>query len=262
MIFYYSGTGNTRYAATFIARECGDAEPRFIPEALRSLREGSIMTEALAADVGPSLGIMFPIYSWGVPPVVTAFISRLLPHIGSDIYIWAVCTCGDEAGIAMRLFSKTVERFTGKRPGLLASVIMPNDYVLLPGFDVDSEETMRRKLEAAPERLAQLSRLIAARTRGVYDVKEGSFPALRTRLTFPLFRRWGVNPKKWKTSDACISCGRCAHACPASNIIISEGRPVWGNDCYSCCACYHVCPVKAISYGCATKDKGQYFFSG
>lgn len=261
MIFYYSGTGNTKWAARQMAELTGDDALFFIPDLLRDIDSGATDAAKIFAEQGDyqQIGIMFPIYSWGVPPIVSRFVSEVLKCARRDVYLWAVCTCGDEAGIAMRCLKQEIIKSTGREPDSIFSLIMPNDYVLLPGFNVDSEELAEQKLHAAPARLSQISSIINAHERGVYDVKEGSLPWLRTRFTFPLFRRWGVNTKRWKVSDACISCGKCERSCPAKNIKLTDGKPVWGDNCYSCCACFHVCPAKAISYSKITRNKGQYF---
>lgn len=261
MIFYYSGTGNTKWAARQMSTLTADDAIFFIPSLLRSIESGYMNAAQLfaAQEQIQQIGIMFPIYSWGVPPVVSRFIKNVLTHCKQNPYLWAICTCGDEAGIAMRCLKQEILKSTGRKPDSIFSLIMPNNYVLLPGFDVDSSELAERKLSAAPSRLSEISSIINSRMRGIYDVKEGSIPWLRTCFTFPLFRRWGVNTRRWHVSDACIGCGKCAHACPAENITLTDGKPIWSNDCYSCCACFHICPAKAISYSGITKGKGHYF---
>lgn len=244
MIFYYSATGNTRYAARYLAGRLGTS-------AIDILDCGDI-----PSSDGP-VGLMCPIYCWGIPPVFRRFLERLIPSVPADSYLFAVSTCGDEAGTAM----KTLDRFLNERRGKGAdgmwSLQMPNTYVLLPGFDVDSEKVERAKLEKAPQRLDDIAAMINRRERGVYDVVEGSVPALRSAV-FPLFERWGVTPKWWSASEGCIGCGRCSRICPAKNVAMTDGHPVWGNVCFSCCACFHCCPAKAISYSWFTRGKSQY----
>lgn len=251
MIYYYSGTGNTRYAATLIARHLHD-RLHFIPSG-----------KSPALEEGESVGFMFPIYSWGVPPIVSRFLHQFKENLAGR-YLWAVCTCGDEAGVAMRKLDKQLNEKCGARFALTASVIMPNDYVLLPGFDVDSPQVANAKLDAAPARLEEIAAQIRSGNCGVYDVTQGSLPKLRSAV-FPLFKRWGVNPKRWHVSDECISCGACVKACPVANIKLvadenNRGRlhPRWSSNCLSCCACFHSCPARAIDYANFTKGKGQY----
>lgn len=204
-----------------------------------------------------AVGFMFPIYCWGIPPVMKRFMEARLRELGAGAYVWAVCTCGDEAGTAMRQFDRMVARARGRGADAVFSLIMPNTYVLLPGFDVDKPAVEEEKLKSAPARLGLIAEALSRRRTGVCDVQEGSAPALRSMI-FPLFERWGVFPKKWHSTEACIGCGRCAHVCPARNISMDGKRPQWGSRCFSCCACYHVCPVNAVEYGGITKGKGQY----
>lgn len=248
MIFFYSATGNTRYAATLLGAKLHE-------EAVDILTAGDDFPRP---DPSEPIGIMFPIYCWGIPPVVTRFLeNHLLPISTAERYFWAVCTCGDETGTAMRLLNRTIEKRRGRKADAVWSLIMPNTYVMLPGFDTDSGEVEHEKLEKAPGRLDEIAAAIRQRSSGIYDVHEGSLPGLRSAI-FPIFRKWGVNTRWWHASDACIGCGRCAAICPAKNIRMTDGKPVWGKNCFSCCACYHCCPTHAISYSSFTRNKSQY----
>lgn len=247
MIFFYSATGNTRYCADYLAES--------LDEELCNLLDAD--PDKLNLEKYDTIGFMFPIYCWGIPPVVSRFIEKIAGRIPRESYLWAACTCGDEAGVAMRKLGEHLSIKRGKEPDALFSIIMPNTYVLLPGFDVDPPLVRDEKLNLAPLRLNAISRIIEARRSEVFDVTEGSFPALRSAL-FPIFEKWGVSPKRWKASDSCIGCGKCALICPARNITMEDHKPVWGNDCFSCCACFHICPENAISYGKATRNKSQY----
>lgn len=250
MIYYFSGLGNTAYAAKKIAEYIGD-KCFFIPH---------VKPEVQKFEYGEGLGILFPIYSWGVPPIVIDFIKSLDEDFISDIKkkgsaVWAVCIYGDEAGNAIKMLQKTF-RFRGLELIGAWGITAPNTYVLLPGFDVDSQEVEKKKLEKAQIRIKEIAEKIKSGSWEV-DVKRGSFPALRSAI-YPGFIKYGMNTKKWHFSSACVRCGKCVKSCPINNICMGNEGPEWGTNCISCLACYHNCPYHAVEYGKVTKNKGQY----
>lgn len=256
MILYFSGTGNSEYVAKYLAGELTDnyIMPVTDPECMAILKE----TISSGASY---IGFVFPIYSWGVPQIISDFISDIAPDIIDDINkrniaVWMVATCGDETGNAHVMFRKACDKSGLKVRGMW-SVVMPNTYVLLPGFDVDSDHIRETKLKVAPDRIRHIASRIQ---KGIWecDITKGSMPCLKTMLVFPFFKKWGINSKKWKATQDCIGCGRCMGACPVKNITIIDSKPVWGNNCVSCLACYHVCNTHAVQYGTVTRNKGQY----
>lgn len=252
MIYYFSGTGNSRFVAQQLS--------------LLTLEESKIITSVDPIDeavAGDSIGFVFPVYSWGVPPIMLDFIDKLPRTFWTDVKVgqlpvWCVMTCGDEVALAPEMFIKRLGGH-GVSPESVWSIIMPNNYVLLPGFDVDSGDVERRKLSEAPARIREIARGINQHSQSM-DVVRGSWAWAKTRLIYPLFRKWGISPGKWKSTDACVGCGICAKACPLKNITMHDGKPQWGDNCCSCLACYHSCPRHAVAYGEATRKKGQYYF--
>ena len=254
MIYYFSGTRNSRYAAMRLGSLTGE-EVRFIPA-----RDPYV--ECIDAGKDRSVGFVFPVYAWGVPPIVIDFIGKLPEGFFETIKenrqpLWCVATCGDETGMAVEMLRKALAKRGASLSGAW-SLIMPNVYVLLPGFGTDTKEMEKRKLEDSVGRLTSIAERIKE-DKWEDDVHLGSWPRMKTALVYPLFRRWGVDPKKWHYTDACIGCGKCARACPVGNIAMEDGRPVWGNDCTSCCACYHVCPTRGAHYGRVTRNAGQFY---
>ena len=252
MVYYFSGTGNSTYVATTLANFLG-LGLRFIPETEVSEIE----------EPSERLLFVFPVYSWGVPPLVSKFISDLGPDFwerveDKGISVDVVMTCGDEVALAPEMITWDLKK-EGIQVNSIWSVIMPNNYVLLPGFDIDSQDVEKRKLRECEGRILEIAQGLKRGDRRI-DVTRGTIPALKSKIVFPLFKRWGIFPKKWHYRDVCISCGRCSKICPLINIKMKDGHPVWGNRCCSCLACYHVCPVHAVEYGKETKKKGQYLF--
>ena len=69
MVYYFSGTGNSRYAARRIGALTGE-EVRFLPSL-------DPYAEDLEKGKDKTVGFVFPVYAWGVPPIVMDFIKRL-----------------------------------------------------------------------------------------------------------------------------------------------------------------------------------------
>lgn len=251
MIYYFTGTGNSGYVALQLGNILLET-PYFM--------NGNSPKE----PEGESIGFVFPVYSWGVPPNVESFILNLPVSFWQKIDItqtpvWIVMTCGDEVAMAPEMIEHILKK-VGVKAESIWSVIMPNNYVLLPGFDVDNKELEQTKLSEAPARIYEIGAGIKSHRRGI-DVVRGSLPRLKTGLIYPLFKRWGIFPKKWHSTEACVGCGICVKSCPQNNITLTQIKhPIWGGDCCSCLACYHSCPHHAVEYGKETRKKGQYFF--
>ena len=250
MLFYFSGTGNSKWIAEQLANSLND-KLYFIPEMLSSNHISFELSE------NEKIGFIFPIYSWGVPPIVMEFLHNLsFGNTYNDNYLFFICCCGDETGLAPSQFIKalSIKQF---RCNSYFSVIMPNNYVLLPGFDVDSREVAKSKLEVAPARMQQIVSYIN-NNEDIIDCFEGGLAWLKTKLIYPLFVKWGISPRKFYANNNCNGCKRCERICPTHNIHVNL-KPVWSQNCTSCLACYHICPQLAIQYGHGTKNKGQYF---
>lgn len=193
------------------------------------------------------------------------FVSRL--HIrnygGQPVY--AVCTCGDTCGMTDSILSAALAR-RGLPLTACWSVRMPNNYLLMKGFGVDTDEVAAAKLASAPhvtEAVAEAIRKGSAPAGGTgyRHYLTGTQPWLKSHVINPLFRRFLAGPDsrtKFHVSDACIGCGLCARVCPTGAVTMSDGHPVWGRGCVQCTACINRCPVRAIDWGNITQAQGRY----
>jgi NAD-dependent dihydropyrimidine dehydrogenase PreA subunit len=258
MIFYFSGCGNSLFVAETIAAGLNDTLI-FIPEAAR---EGHFEYDLAE---GERLGFVFPIYSWAPPKLVLDFMKKMTVKVPepvegptSKLYLYFACTCGDNCGHTEKVFRKAVEE-KGWSLSACFSVQMPETYIGMAGFKLDTEEKAKQKIAEADATLTRnIPRLINKEC--FSEIVKGSLPWLKTYLVNPGFNQYATDDKKYLTTDKCISCGKCVKVCPLQNITLEDGRPKWHGNCTMCMACYHHCPVNAIQYGKGTEGKGQYYF--
>ena len=258
MIFYFSGCGNSRFVAETIVAGLNDTLV-FIPEAVR---EGRYEYE-LAED--ERLGFVYPVYAWAPPKLVLDFVQKLNVKVPepvegptSNLYLFFACTCGDECGLTEKIFRQAVEE-KGWQLSACFSVQMPETYIGMPGFKLDTEEKAKQKIEAAHATLTRnIPRLLNEEP--FSEMVLGKAAWLKSRVINKSFNHYATDDKKYLSTDGCIHCGKCVEVCPLKNIILEDGRPKWNGNCTMCMACYHHCPVNAIQYGKATVGKGQYYF--
>lgn len=255
MIFYFSGTGNTRWAADTIARKTGERLV-FIPEETRGDCHYTL-------SEGERIGFCFPVHGWQPPGIVRRFISRLTIANAAGHYCFAVCTCGDNIGETMTILNKDLSK-RGLRTDSAFSIIMPETYVCLPFMYTDTKEREREKIETAEKELDGISEAIIRRATGVEQLVKGATPGLYSYVIGEWFNKRMITDRPFNVDEnKCVKCGICAGTCPVDNIIGGKGSvPEWrhGGECTCCLACYHHCPVHAINYGKRTRKRGQYYF--
>ncbi len=251
MILWYSGCGNSCFVANQLSEKLGDSNMVFIPEAAR---QGA----PLEFGSDEILGIVFPVYSWSVPKLVSEFLRKAIIK-GKPKYVFAACTCGDETGLTIKHLKKDLRK-QGLTLDAFFSFQMPETYINLPGFKLDTPENAERKIESTKTQLEDTVKLIQQRACGNYDKLKGRSSFLKSNILKPLFYGLLITDRKFTVSDACIGCGICAKTCPLQNITMQNNRPHWNGHCTNCMSCYHRCPKNAINFGKASIGKGQYYF--
>ena len=254
-IFYYSGTGNS----LVVAKELQTRMPgsRLVPIA-SLLGSGRIVSEA------PLLGLVFPVYAFGLPEPLRELLSRL--DMSREQEIFALATRG---GSPCRVFEE-LDSLLGKKGKTLGSrsfIDMPSNAVGMHELD-SSEEAASKEAEMKAKVEAFAAALLEGRSFRRPD-SHGSF--LKERILFPPIRalaratNYLGADRSFHADQSCTGCGICAEACLSGRIAMEGGRPRWRKEprCHYCLACINYCPSKSAQIGLLkTEGKGRYHHEG
>lgn len=255
MIFYFSATGNSQWVAQYLSKAFN--EPTCSVTDLLHVQAPDEISY-LIQNQSEMLFFVFPVHSWGPAIVMRRFIRQLQLSGWRENRVFAVCTCGDDCGYTDRIVRKDLAD-KGITLEAFFSVKMPNNYILMRGFGIDSESVQEEKLALAPRVMEQIVHAIQKQSNSDSFILRAGMSWLKTYVVYPAFRCFVVGKQAFRATDACISCGLCTRICPTETIVMEQGKPHWkGKDCVQCTACIHRCPVRAIEYGCVSTNKGRY----
>lgn len=240
MIFYFTGTGNSLYAAKKLADDGEEIVP--IIEALRSKAFHYKLKDC------EKLGFVFPVYFYTVSDPVLEFVRNL--SVENAGFVYAVIPCGASIGTAGGFLKSELKK---RRLELrrVDALVVPDGALIF--YAINPPEKMEKRMEAATKDLASIKQAI--------DRCEGN----HIKGSPALGKAWlaayhaCMSTKLFHADEKCIGCGKCVSICPAGAIEIINGRPAWTkNKCLKCCGCINRCPVSAIQYGKRTVNRGRY----
>ena len=247
MIFYFSGTGNSKYVAQKMAQN--------LNEKLVSISDCLKKQEfSFTIDNNEQVGFVFPTYFYGVPSIIADFVGKLEFKNYSAQYVYTITTCGSGSGdllhqLGKLLFARGIKLNGG------AEVLLPDNYILL--FNLLTKEEAQKDMFIEADR--HIDTLInQIRDKGLPPVKSGIWKFLQTKSSYPIYE-YGRKTKHFYASDACNGCQLCERICPVSIITMDNGKPKWTEErCVQCLACLHHCPRKAIQHKKRTEERGRY----
>ena len=244
MIIYFSGTGNSRYAAALLADRLGD----------QLLDAGACMKEGKKVEITSEKPWVFvsPTYAWQLPRVFESFIRNGIYSGSREAYF--VMTCGNEIGNPEKEIQQLC-RVKGLVFRGVLEVVMPENYVAM--FAVpEAEEAAAIVEKARPVLEAGAEQILKGEP--FPERSSGTLARLKSTAANSVFYSAMVEAKAFYATDACSGCGLCEKACPLNNIRMEDGKPCWGNDCTHCMACICSCPLLAIEYGKKSQGKPRY----
>lgn len=244
MILYFSGTGNSEYAARRIGIQIDD-EVNNLFEKIRSRDFSPLHSKK------PWV-VVVPTYAWRIPRIVQEWLKNTELAGSRDIYF--LMTCGGSIGNAGKYLGKLCAAKGMNYLGCM-EVVMPENYIAM--FSVPSSgeaDEILHKSERIIDEAARLLKSGRAFPQSAVTVGDKMNSGVVNDLFYPLF----VHADKFYAKDTCISCGKCVKVCPLNNIRLVNGKPEWGKDCTHCMACICRCPSEAIEYGKHSEGMPRY----
>jgi ferredoxin/flavodoxin len=240
MIFYFTGTGNSLYAAKKIGNDMGED----LIDITAAMKE---KTFVYTLSVDEKIGFVFPVYFYGVPSIVVDFIAELRIEQnlegGLKPYVFGVMTCGGSMGGT----PKMLEDLLGKQGLPLSAVFelkMASNYIMM--YQPTGPDLQKKILISTDKKLADI---IAAISKNKKDDGSKRKKSFLTRVAYPLYVH-GRKTRLFYADENCNGCGKCEKICPISAIQMANKKPVWtAKQCTHCSACINRCPQEAIQYG-------------
>ena len=243
MIFYYSGTGNSKYVAKMLG-DLLDDEVVSANEFIKGRKAAIVKSEKPYVFVSP-------VYVSAPARIFEDFV-----HCGcfdGSKKAYFIMTCAGGMGACPAYTARLSENkfeFMG-----CAQVEMPQNYLVF--FTTKEKDECDHIIAEAEPKVKELAALIAEE-KPFPDSGMKKWELISTEMIIAPYYKWFMTAKKFSVSDECIGCGLCAKSCPLNNIQIVDKKPVWGDNCTHCVACINRCPKHAIEYGKMSLGKPRY----
>lgn len=245
-IYYFSGTGNSFYAAKLI----GNHFPQNTVEAIAELYSKN---EIIVND--DEIVIICPIYFYGIPHIVKKFLEHL--KLTDNKYLSFIFTAEFPNGIAVN----TIKEICKRKNVTINSCFylqMPTNYVIKSKMlKSDKIDTILNKAENKLDRITDIikaKKTYIEKDSKIYSIIVNSKKAHSKweEEAFPEF------DSRFITSDNCNGCKLCEKNCPVGNIVVRD-KPIWNKQCEACLKCINICPNQAIQYDNKTEGRTRYF---
>ena len=245
MIFYFSGTGNSKYIAQKLAEDFND---KIVEISMNAMIQNT--TYELSED--ERVGFVCPVYWYNMPVIVEQYLKKLTLLNYHKQYIYAVATYANSSGYMLNQLGKVLNE---KNYSLLGKygIKMVDNYLI--AYDLVKEEKQRQILQRAEKKYEKILPYIKERIST--EMTDKGLMAFTTPILKPFYTH-ANHIKKFYVTNACKGCGKCEKECPCNVISIKEGKPTWSGNCSFCLKCINCCPAEAIQYGKGTENRKRY----
>ena len=266
IIFYFSGTGNSKYVAEAFCREmsinrdcCSAAESNTTTTACYSIEEDIDFESLINSE--ETIGFCYPIYCSRVPRIMREFVTRHIEVLKSKkliIFCTQVLFSGDGAKALTYVFPREYRRSLSII--YAEHFFMPNNVSDLILFPIESGKKLQKYVVKTERKMQSVCKNIKygkIKRRGFNIFSQ--FLGLFQGILAPAMERNAH--KLYKINSDCSLCKVCVSVCPMKNLVCENNKIAHKNNCTICYRCVNKCPQKAITFIFNGKVKKQYNWS-
>ena len=249
-LYFFTGTGNSYWAAKYIASLAADESIDSKVIAIDKLPASQVPP----GSSGSLTGFVFPTHGFSLPWYMLKFFLRY-PRGKGRVFL-----VNNRAGMKMgKLFT----------PGISGiAVHLPLIILLLKGYSVAGTmplDTPSNWISVHPGlKLKVIDSIFRRREKDLRRLWEGissgkRFFPLKYILAIPLdialvpvsvmYMLFGrlILARSYFSDENCDGCTICAERCPVGAISMKKGKPYWSYRCESCMRCSNICPKKSVN---------------
>lgn len=233
---YFSGTGNSRYAAELFCNKYDETAKSF------SIEDDNIIEAVKTEEL---LVFAYPVQYSTVPKILRDFIIEN-KELWENKKVFVIATMG---------------LFSGDGAGILGRLLLQYGAEIIGGLhlkmpdSIGDEKVLKRPLEKNKELVKKAEQKIS---KSVHLLKSGK-PTQEgigilcrmagffgQRLYFE-HKTKNYSDKLYVDEDKCIGCGKCEKLCPMNNIRIVDKKVAQNNQCTMCYRCINNCQKQAMT---------------
>ncbi len=245
LILYFSGTGNTYFAAKSIKESISSEQyitlspvETFNPERITDF------------DI---LMFGFPVYACRMPGFLKSFTDKFALPKTKKMILFSTF-----AGMPCNAMQKAANYFSGRGFNVIYSKGLK-----LPGSDaltfikkksLYAKKLLNKDFKKGIKSLTEGIKYAIYHDKSRFVIKKNVFLApvdFSMKLIKPIEHKLSG---KLYANEKCTLCGICEAVCPVDNIKIKNGKVIFKNNCVLCLRCITQCPAEAIQIGSLTKD--------